>query len=125
MTQCKAIDIALFENRNSMPCLPYLVMDTVTLVMRKTKSTQLILLEEIRTMASARLTARGICNGAAIRGTLEHGTFVVVRILFGLGWLMAGITKITEKSWFSEPGVFLRDYLVQAMANTNVPGFYH
>jgi thiosulfate dehydrogenase [quinone] large subunit len=39
--------------------------------------------------------------------------------------LMAGVTKITEKSWFSEPGVFLRDYLVQAMANTNVPGFYH
>ena len=61
---------------------------------------------------------------AAIWRHLEFWPFVVVRILFGTGWLLAGVTKITEKAWFSEPGVFLRDYLIKAMANNDVPGFY-
>ena len=55
---------------------------------------------------------------------LELWCFVVVRILFGTGWLLAGLTKITEKAWFSEPGVFLTDYLIQVVANKDVPGFY-
>jgi uncharacterized membrane protein YphA (DoxX/SURF4 family) len=49
--------------------------------------------------------------------------FVIMRILFGLGWFLAGITKI-DKGWFSEPGVFLTDYLITAINNPNVPGFY-
>jgi uncharacterized membrane protein YphA (DoxX/SURF4 family) len=52
-------------------------------------------------------------------------TFIVLtRVLFGFGWLLAGVTKITGKSWFSEPGVFLREYLIDAMGKSNVPGFY-
>ena len=60
----------------------------------------------------------------AIWRHLELWPFVAVRILFGTGWLLAGLTKITEKAWFSEPGIFLRDYLSEAMANYDVPGFY-
>lgn len=51
-------------------------------------------------------------------------SFVVIRILFGLAWLMAGITKVTDKSWFREPGIFLQDYLLTAMEKPNVPEFY-
>ena len=61
---------------------------------------------------------------AATWRNLELWCFVVVRILFGTGWLLAGLTKITEKAWFSEPGVFLTDYLIQVVANKDVPGFY-
>lgn len=50
--------------------------------------------------------------------------FVFMRVLFGLGWLMAGMTKITGKSWFSEPGLFLTDYLVHSLSKENVPPFY-
>lgn len=50
--------------------------------------------------------------------------FIVMRFLFGLGWLLAGVTKITGKSWFSEPGVFLTDYLVNSLSKENVPEFY-
>ncbi|MDR6225671.1 hypothetical protein [Desmospora profundinema] len=48
----------------------------------------------------------------------------VMRILFGVGWLMAGVTKITEKEWFSQPGIFLQDYLEQAVTLPDVPEFY-
>ncbi|KRE53580.1 DoxX family membrane protein [Paenibacillus sp. Soil522] len=50
--------------------------------------------------------------------------FIAMRVLFGLGWLLAGITKITNKSWFSEPGVFLADYLHHALNKENVPVFH-
>lgn len=50
--------------------------------------------------------------------------FVVIRVLFGVGWLLAGVTKITGKSWFSEPGVFLHDYLTTSLVNPNVHEFY-
>jgi thiosulfate dehydrogenase (quinone) large subunit len=49
---------------------------------------------------------------------------VFIRVLFGVGWLLAGVTKITEKSWFKEPGVFLESYLLNALQNDNVPDFY-
>ena len=49
---------------------------------------------------------------------------LIMRILFGMGWLMAGVTKITGKAWFSEPGVFLSDYLMTALDKPNVPEFY-
>jgi thiosulfate dehydrogenase [quinone] large subunit len=49
---------------------------------------------------------------------------IVIRVLFGIGWLLAGVTKITEKQWFSEPGVFLNNYLIKALNNPNVPLFY-
>jgi uncharacterized membrane protein YphA (DoxX/SURF4 family) len=50
--------------------------------------------------------------------------FVIMRILFGMGWFFAGVTKITGKGWFSEPGVFLTDYLISAVGKPNVPEFY-
>ncbi|WP_408008456.1 hypothetical protein ACJROX_28035 [Pseudalkalibacillus sp. A8] len=49
---------------------------------------------------------------------------VLMRILFGVGWLLAGITKITEKSWFKEPSLFLREYLLDSLQKSNVPSFY-
>lgn len=55
---------------------------------------------------------------------------VLMRILFGLGWLMAGVSKIvgeagsTGHSWFAEPGVLLTDYLMKVLDKPNVSGFY-
>ncbi|WP_227936931.1 DoxX family membrane protein [Alkalihalobacillus deserti] len=49
---------------------------------------------------------------------------VLMRFLFGIGWLLAGVTKLTEKSWFKEPGLFLREYLMASLQNSNVPIFY-
>jgi thiosulfate dehydrogenase (quinone) large subunit len=49
---------------------------------------------------------------------------VLMRVLFGLGWLLAGVTKITEKLWFKEPGLFLNDYLINSLQNSHVPTFY-
>lgn|GEM_PF-5490687 len=50
--------------------------------------------------------------------------FFIVRVLFGVGWLLAGVTKITNKSWFAEPGQFLTDYLLHSLHKENVPEFY-
>ncbi|HTG68556.1 MAG TPA: hypothetical protein VL921_04790 [Candidatus Udaeobacter sp.] len=50
--------------------------------------------------------------------------FIAMRVLFGFGWLLAGVTKITDKAWFSEPGVFLTDYLLHALNKENVPIFH-
>jgi thiosulfate dehydrogenase (quinone) large subunit len=49
---------------------------------------------------------------------------VLTRVLFGMGWLLAGVTKITEKLWFKEPGIFLREYLTQSLQQSNVPPLY-
>ncbi|WP_236735947.1 hypothetical protein [Bacillus mycoides] len=49
----------------------------------------------------------------------------LMRVLFGMGWFWAGVTKITEKHWFSEPGFFLKHYFIMALAKPNVPEFYH
>ncbi|MCA1065705.1 hypothetical protein QTG56_00325 [Rossellomorea sp. AcN35-11] len=49
---------------------------------------------------------------------------VLMRILFGVGWLLAGVTKITGKSWFTEPGLFLRGYLEESLQSPTVPTFY-
>jgi thiosulfate dehydrogenase [quinone] large subunit len=49
---------------------------------------------------------------------------VLLRVLFGVGWLLAGVTKITEKLWFKEPGQFLKDYLLNSLQSPNVPPFY-
>lgn len=49
---------------------------------------------------------------------------VLMRVLFGIGWLLAGVTKLTEKSWFKQPGVFLSEYLMESLQNSNVPTFY-
>ncbi|MES9685877.1 hypothetical protein ABWK22_23830, partial [Gottfriedia acidiceleris] len=48
----------------------------------------------------------------------------LMRLLFGIGWLLAGITKITQKHWFIEPGVFIKNYLIMALEKPNVPEFY-
>lgn len=48
----------------------------------------------------------------------------LMRILFGIGWLFAGVTKITEKHWFSEPGAFIENYLITALEKPNVPELY-
>ncbi|NMH72516.1 hypothetical protein HF078_05465 [Bacillus sp. RO2] len=58
------------------------------------------------------------------KGWLFPALVVIMRVLFGLGWLLAGVTKITDKSWFKEPGVFLTDYLNHALEKPNVPFFY-
>jgi thiosulfate dehydrogenase [quinone] large subunit len=49
---------------------------------------------------------------------------VLMRVLFGVGWLLAGVTKITEKLWFKEPGIFLKGYLIHSLQNSNTPTFY-
>jgi thiosulfate dehydrogenase [quinone] large subunit len=49
---------------------------------------------------------------------------VLMRVLFGLGWMLAGVTKITEKSWFKEPGLFLTNYLLNSLQSSTVPTFY-
>ncbi len=49
---------------------------------------------------------------------------VLTRMLFGLGWFLAGVTKITDKLWFKEPGIFLREYLINSLQQSNVPLFY-
>jgi thiosulfate dehydrogenase [quinone] large subunit len=49
---------------------------------------------------------------------------VLMRVLFGVGWLLAGVTKLIEKSWYKEPGVFLSEYLMGSLQNPNVPTFY-
>ncbi|MCF6139066.1 DoxX family membrane protein [Pseudalkalibacillus berkeleyi] len=51
-------------------------------------------------------------------------SILLMRILFGFGWMLAGITKITDKGWFSNPGVFLKEYLLTVLGNPDVPGFY-
>ncbi|RBW69675.1 hypothetical protein [Bacillus taeanensis] len=57
-------------------------------------------------------------------GRLFAVLIVLIRFLFGLGWLLAGVTKITEKLWFKEPGVFLNNYLLHSLQSSNVPAFY-
>lgn len=51
-----------------------------------------------------------------------------MRALFGVGWFLAGLTKITgktgEASWYAHPTMFLTDYLQKALMKPNVPGFY-
>ncbi|SDI58811.1 DoxX family membrane protein [Alteribacillus bidgolensis] len=49
---------------------------------------------------------------------------VLIRVLFGIGWLLAGVTKITEKLWFKEPGIFLKGYLINSLQNSNTSTFY-
>ncbi|MGG0753388.1 DoxX family membrane protein [Brevibacillus laterosporus] len=49
---------------------------------------------------------------------------VLMRIAFGGGWLLAGVTKFTDKGWFRQPSVFLQDYLEAALTKPNVPEFY-
>ncbi|WP_152597448.1 hypothetical protein [Neobacillus niacini] len=59
-----------------------------------------------------------------------HNLVVLMRILFGIGWLLAGVTKILGEggssghSWFTQPGVFLSDYLINTLDKPNVPDFY-
>lgn len=55
---------------------------------------------------------------------------VLIRVLFGTGWLLAGMTKILGEagssghSWFTQPGVFITDYLIKALDKPNVAHFY-
>lgn len=59
-----------------------------------------------------------------------HHLVVIMRVLFGIGWLLAGVTKILGEggssghSWFAQPGVFLNDYLMKSLDKPNVPEFY-
>jgi thiosulfate dehydrogenase [quinone] large subunit len=56
--------------------------------------------------------------------SLFSSLIVLMRVLFGVGWLLAGVTKITEKLWFKEPGIFLNNYLIHSLQNSNTPNFY-
>ncbi|MFE4707012.1 hypothetical protein [Peribacillus simplex] len=53
---------------------------------------------------------------------------VLMRVLFGVGWFLAGLTKITGKtgevSWYEQPTVFLTEYLTKSLDKPNVPEFY-
>lgn len=49
---------------------------------------------------------------------------VIIRLLFGIGWFLAGWTKIVEKQWFHQPGQFLSNYLTESLQKENVPSFY-
>ena len=55
---------------------------------------------------------------------LFSSLIVLMRVLFGVGWLLAGLTKFTEKLWFKEPGLFLNEYLINSLQKSNVPPFY-
>jgi thiosulfate dehydrogenase [quinone] large subunit len=55
---------------------------------------------------------------------LFSSLIVLMRVLFGFGWFLAGVTKITEKFWFKEPGLFLKEYLLDSLHQSNVPLFY-
>ncbi|OIJ11836.1 hypothetical protein BKP37_15480 [Anaerobacillus alkalilacustris] len=56
--------------------------------------------------------------------TVFSSLIVFMRVLFGIGWLLAGVTKITASHWFMEPGIFLRTYLTESLQNPNTPTFY-
>ncbi|MFD0589027.1 hypothetical protein ACFQZE_13580 [Paenibacillus sp. GCM10027627] len=61
--------------------------------------------------------------------SIAYQTLVtLMRILFGFGWFMAGLTKITgkagETSWFQHPGEFLTQYLSASLMKPQVPHFY-
>jgi len=64
----------------------------------------------------------------SINNILFQSLVVLLRVLLGVGWCLAGITKITGKtgevSWYGHPTVFLTDYLTKALDKPNVPGFY-
>ena len=64
----------------------------------------------------------------SIRTNIFKSLVVLMRVLFGTGWFLAGLTKITGKpgevSWFSEPDTFLTLYLKKALNKPNVPDFY-
>jgi thiosulfate dehydrogenase (quinone) large subunit len=53
---------------------------------------------------------------------------LLLRIVYGISWVMAGVTKISgmpgKLSWFRYPGTFLTSYLTDAIDKPNVPEFY-
>lgn len=51
--------------------------------------------------------------------------FTILRFLIGMGWLWAGIIKITEKSWFNESDIFVQNYLILALKSPDFLGFYN
>lgn len=51
--------------------------------------------------------------------------FTLLRFLIGMGWLWAGIIKITEKSWFSESDIFVQNYLILALKSPDFLEFYN
>ncbi|MDR6226342.1 TQO small subunit DoxD [Desmospora profundinema] len=57
------------------------------------------------------------------RSVLLH-LVTIMRILFGVGWLSAGVSKVTGEGWFTQPGKFLHSYLEHALTLPQVPGFY-
>jgi thiosulfate dehydrogenase [quinone] large subunit len=66
-------------------------------------------------------------NGRPFVGVREmvfQSLVTLMRVLFGVAWFLAGVTKIVEKKWFSQPGVFLKGYLTESLTKPNVPEFY-
>ncbi|UQN08064.1 TQO small subunit DoxD [Deinococcus sp. QL22] len=51
---------------------------------------------------------------------LPHSSLVLLRVVYGLAWVMAGITKEIDKHWWSQPGVFLQQYLLEAIEKPHV-----
>ncbi|QFT91132.1 hypothetical protein FIU87_20990 [Bacillus sp. THAF10] len=58
------------------------------------------------------------------KGWMFPIVIVFMRVLFGVGWLLAGVTKISDKLWFKKPGEFLTTYLNSALEKPDVPVFY-
>ena len=56
--------------------------------------------------------------------SLKTAFFVMLRVAFGFAWLMAGLTKESDKHWFSEPNTFLTGYLTAARDNPEVTSYY-
>jgi len=64
----------------------------------------------------------------SISNIMFKSLVVLMRVLIGVGWCLAGLTKITGKtgevSWYGQPTVFLTEYLTKALDKPNVPEFY-
>ncbi|WP_342601188.1 hypothetical protein MHB48_09425 [Psychrobacillus sp. FSL H8-0483] len=64
----------------------------------------------------------------SINDIIFKSLVVLMRVFFGLGWFLAGLTKMTGKtgevSWYYQPTVFLTEYLTKALEKPNVPVFY-
>ncbi|ALZ64551.1 hypothetical protein FORC13_p066 (plasmid) [Bacillus cereus] len=60
-----------------------------------------------------------------IRKQLFQPLFTLFRFLIGMGWLWAGIIKITEKSWFNESDIIVQNYVILALKSPDFLEFYN
>ncbi|SEB79769.1 hypothetical protein [Paenibacillus sp. GP183] len=67
-------------------------------------------------------------NNRGLGPVVYQSLVTLMRLMFGMGWFMAGLTKITGKageiSWFRYPGQFLVNYFENALIKPTVPDWY-